>query len=229
MDPYRSTATSPISNSSSAGDLLATHKVLRNTYLLLSLTLLFSAFTAYLGMSLNFGGFGIIGFFIGAYGLMFLTSKFQNSIWGLPCAFGFTGFMGLTLGPILSTYLRALPNGGELIMTALGGTGLIFMGLSAYALSSGKRFSNLGASMVALGLVAMVAMIANLFLQLPMLALVVSSLFMIFSSMVILYQTGEIVHGGETNYISATVSLYVSIYNIFLSLLQILGLTGGDE
>jgi modulator of FtsH protease len=229
MNPIRGNTASPISRAPGISDVLATNKVLRNTYMLLSMTLIFSGIAAYASMSLNFGGVGIIGFFIGAYGLMFLTNRLQNSVWGLPCVFAFTGFMGMMLGPILSAYLKFLPNGGQLIMTALGGTGLIFMGLSAYSLSSGKRFSNMAGSMVALGIVAMVAMVANIFLHLPMLSLAVSSLFMIFSSMVILYQTGEIIHGGETNYISATVSLYLSIYNIFVSLLQILGLTSGDD
>ncbi len=212
-----------------AGDVLATNSVLRNTYLLLSLTLLFSALCTWAGMQFNFGGIGILGFFIGAYGLMFLTHKLQNSVWGLVSVFGFTGFMGLTLAPMISAYLKFLPNGGQLVMTALGGTGLIFLGLSAYALASGKRFTNMGASMMALGIVAMVAMVANLFLHLPALSMAVSALFMLFSSAVIVYQTGEIVHGGENNYISATVSLYVSIYNIFVSLLNLLGMAGGDE
>lgn len=212
-----------------AGDILATNKVLRNTYWLLSLTLMFSALCTWVGMQMNFGGVGILGFFIGAYALMFLTNRLQNSVWGLVSVFGFTGFMGLTLAPLLSMYLRAIPNGGQLVMTALGGTGLIFMGLSAYTLASGKRFTNMGASIMALGIVAMIAMVANIFLHIPALSMAVSALFMLFSSAVIVYHTGEIIHGGETNYISATVSLYVSLYNIFVSLLQLLGLAGGDE
>lgn len=229
MQPVQSSQYGQSTRPLGAGDVLATNRVLRNTYWLLSLTLMFSALCTWVGMQMNFGGIGLIGFFIGAYGLMFLTHKLQNSAWGLLSVFGFTGFMGLTLAPLLNAYLKFLPNGGQLIMTALGGTGLIFLGLSAYALASGKRFNNWGASLMALGIVAMIAMVANIFLQIPALSMAVSALFMLFSSAVIVYHTGEIVHGGETNYISATVGLYVSIYNIFVSLLQLLGFAGGDE
>lgn len=210
------------------GGLLSSHPVLRNTYWLLGLTLLFSAACAGVGMTLGFTGVGALGFFIGAYALMYLTHRLQNSIWGLPCVFAFTGFMGMTLAPLLNAYLRVVPSGAEMVVTALGGTAAIFLGLSAYALVSGRRFSHWGASLLALGVVAMVAMVANLFLHLPALSMAVSVLFMVFSSGVILYHTAEIVHGGETNYIRATVGLYVSIYNVFVSLLQLLGLTSEE-
>jgi modulator of FtsH protease len=226
MQPARQT---PYNHATAAnGSVLATNQVLRNTYLLLSMTLLFSAVCTFVGMQMNFGGVGILGFFLGAYGLMFLTHKLQNSVWGLAAVFGFTGFMGFTLAPMLNAYLNFLPNGGQLVLTAIGGTGLIFMGLSAYALASGKRFNNWGASLLALGIVAMIAMVANIFLQIPALSMAVSALFMLFSSAVIVYHTGEIVHGGETNYITATISLYVSIYNIFVSLLSLLGMTSDE-
>lgn len=226
MQPARQT---PFNHATAANtSVLATNQVLRNTYLLLSMTLLFSAVCTFIGMQMNFGGVGILGFFLGAYGLMFLTHKLQNSVWGLAAVFGFTGFMGFTLAPMINMYLSALPNGGQLVLTAIGGTGLIFLGLSAYALASGKRFNNWGASLMALGIVAMIAMVANIFLHIPALSMAVSALFMLFSSAVIVYHTGEIVHGGETNYITATISLYVSIYNIFVSLLSLLGMTSDE-
>lgn len=228
MQPNSSQTYQYGSSKGRAGDVLATNAVLRNTYLLLSMTLLFSALCTWVGMQMNFGGVGMLGFFLGAYGLMFLTHRLQNSVWGLAAVFGFTGFMGITLAPMISAYLRFLPNGGQLVMTAIGGTGLIFLGLSAYALASGKRFNNWGASLMALGIVAMIAMVANIFLAIPALSMAVSALFMLFSSAVIVYHTGEIVHGGENNYISATVSLYVSIYNIFVSLLSLLGFASDE-
>ncbi len=229
MQPVRSTHTQGTAPApGAASQALSTNAVLRNTYWLLSLTLLFSALCAWVGMQMNFGGVGILGFFVGAYGLMFLTHKLRNSVWGLAAVFAFTGFFGFMLAPMLNIYLTAVPNGGQLVLTALGGTGLIFLGLSAYALASGRRFNNWGASLMALGIVAMIAMAANIFMQIPALSMAVSALFMLFSSAVIIYQTGEIVHGGETNYISATVTLFVSLYNIFVSLLSLLGM-GGDE
>jgi modulator of FtsH protease len=208
--------------------VLATNKVIRNTYILLSMTLLFSAFTAGLSMTLNLPHPGMLLTFVGYFGLLFLTSKFRNSGLGLAFVFALTGFMGLTLGPILSLYL-SLPNGDQLVMTALGATGVIFLSLSGYALSSRKDFSFMGAFLMVGILVAFLAGIAAVFLSIPGLSLAVSAMFVLLMSGLILYETSQLVHGGESNYIMATVSLYVSIYNLFLSLLHLLGAFSGDD
>jgi modulator of FtsH protease len=206
---------------SSSSSALATNKVLKNTYFLLSLTLLFSAVVAYWSMSLNFRP-GLLMFLIGAYGLMFLTYRLKNSPWGLVTTFAFTGFMGFTLGPILSYYLQ-LPNGGQLIGNALGLTGVTFLGLSGYALVSRKDFSFLSGFLFAGFIVLVGAMLLGFFTNIAGLQLAISAGFVLFSSAVILYQTSAIIHGGETNYIVATITLYLSIYNLFVSLLNILG------
>ena len=213
----------------SASSTLATNKVLRNTYLLLSMTLFFSAMTAGLAMTLNLPPFGMIVTLVGFYGLFFLTSKYSDRALGLVFVFALTGFMGLTLGPILSMYVKAFSNGNELIMMALGGTGVIFFGLSAYALTTRKDFSFMGGFLLTGLLVAMLAGIGAIVFSIPALSLAVSAMFILLSSGVILLQTSAIIHGGETNYIRATVSLYVSLYNLFLSLLQILGIFGGED
>jgi len=209
--------------------ILATNKVLRNTYMLLSMTLIFSAMTAGLAMSMNLPPFGMIMTFVGFYGLLFLTTKFSNSALGLLFVFALTGFMGLTLGPILSMYVKAFSNGHELIMMALGGTGVIFMGLSAYALTTRKDFSYLGGFLMVGVLVAFLAGIGAVVFSIPALSLAVSAMFILLMSGMILFQTSQIVNGGETNYILATISLYVSIYNLFLSLLQLLGVFNGRD
>ena len=208
--------------------VLATNKVIRNTYMLLSLTLLFSALTAGLSMALNLPHPGMLLTFVGYFGLLFLTSKFRNSGMGLVFVYALTGFMGLTLGPIISMYL-SLPNGHQLVMTALGATGVIFLSLSGYALSSRKDFSFMGAFLMVGILVAFLAGIASVFLSMPGLSLAVSAMFVLLMSGLILFETSQLVHGGENNYIMATVSLYVSIYNLFLSLLQLLGAFSGDD
>lgn len=209
--------------------VLATNKVLKNTYLLLSMTLIFSAMTAAAAMMLNLPHFNPIVTLIGYFGLLFLTTKFSNSALGLVCVFALTGFMGLTLGPILTMYIKAFSNGHELIIMALGGTGVIFMGLSAYALTSRKDFSFIGGFLMVGVLVAFLAGIGAMVFAIPALSLAVSAMFILLMSGMILYQTSEIIHGGETNYILATVSLYVTIYNLFLSLLQLLGVFSGDD
>lgn len=209
--------------------ILAANKMLRNTYLLLSLTLLFSAGTAGAAMVFNLPHPGLIMTMIGYFGLLFLTSKFSNSAWGLVFVFALTGFMGLTLGPILNMYLHAFSNGHELIMTALGGTGVIFLGLSAYALTTRKDFSFIGGFLMVGILVAFLAGLGAVLFSIPALSLAVSAMFILLMSGMILFQTSQIIHGGESNYILATVSLYVSIYNLFLSLLQLLGAFSGDE
>ncbi|MFG6160383.1 Bax inhibitor-1/YccA family protein [Halomonas sp. 1390] len=207
---------------------VGTSKVLRNTYGLLAMTLLFSAITAGAAMSMGVERMNIFVFFIGAYGLMFLVHKTANSAMGLLATFAFTGFMGFTLGPVLSAYLT-LPNGAQLIMTALGMTGMTFVGLSAVALITRKDFSFLANFLMAGAIVLILAMLAGIFLQIPALSLMVSAGFVLFSSAAILYQTSEIVHrSGETNYILATITLYVSIYNLFISLLSILGIMSQD-
>jgi len=208
--------------------VLSTNKVIRNTYILLSLTLLFSALTAGVSMSLNLPYPGMLITLVAYFSLLFLTNKFRNSGLGLVFVFALTGFMGLTLGPIINMYL-SMANGDQIVMTALGATGVIFLSLSGYALTSRKDFSFMGAFLMVGILVAFLAGIASVFLNLPGLSLAVSAMFVLLMSGLILYETSQLVHGGETNYIMATVSLYISIYNLFLSLLQLLGAFSGDD
>jgi len=205
------------------------NKVLKNTYALLSATLLFSAGTAGLSMLMNWPHPDLVITLVGYFGLLFLAGRFRNSSLGLVFVFALTGFMGLTLGPIIGFYINAVPNGDQLVMTALGGTGVIFLGLSAYALKSRKDFSFIGGMLFAGILVAFLAGLGAAVFNIPALSLAVSAMFIILMSGMILYQTSAIIHGGETNYIMATITLYVSIYNLFLSLLQILGIFGGDD
>jgi modulator of FtsH protease len=202
--------------------VLSTNKVLRNTYALLALTLMFSALTAGISIVMNLPHPGLILTLVGYFGLLFLTTKFRNSALGLVFVFALTGFMGLTLGPIVNAYLHTA-GGAQIVMTALGGTGVIFLGLSGYALTTRKDFSFLAGFLVVGILVAFLAGIGAVVFHLPALSLGVSAMFILLMSGLILYETSQIIHGGETNYIMATVSLYVAIYNLFLSLLQILG------
>ena len=204
------------------------NKVLRNTYALLSVTLLFSAVTAALSMVNQWPHPGLIITLVGYFGLLFLAGRFRNSSLGIVFVFGLTGFMGLTLGPIISFYLTALPNGGQIVMTAMGGTGIIFVGLSAYALTTRKDFSFLGGMLFAGILVAFLAGLGAIIFSIPALSMAVSAMFILLMSGLILYQTSQIIHGGETNYIMATVTLYVAIYNLFLSLLHLLGIFSSD-
>jgi modulator of FtsH protease len=213
----------------SEAGVLATNKVLRNTYMLLSMTLLFSAAMAAVAMTLNLPHPGLIITMVGYFGLLFLTTRFSNSSLGLLFVFALTGFMGMTLGPILNMYVHTFSNGHELILTALGGTGVIFLGLSGYALTTRKDFSFMAGFLMVGVLVAFFAGIAAMLFSVPALSLAVSAMFILLMSGMILFQTSEIIHGGETNYILATVSLYVSIYNLFTSLLQLLGVFGGDD
>jgi len=222
MDPLANTVTR------TQPSVLATNKVIRNTYILLSMTLLFSALTAAASMALNLPHPGLLITFAGYFGLLFLTSRFRNTGLGLLFVFALTGFMGYTLGPILNAYL-SLPNGDQLVMTALGATGVIFLSLSGYALTSRKDFSFMGAFLMVGILVAFLAGIAAAFFTMPGLSLAVAAMFVLLMSGLILYETSQIIHGGETNYIMATVTLYVSIYNLFLSLLQLLGAFSGDD
>lgn len=203
--------------------VLVTNTVLRNTYILLAMTLLFSAGTAALAMMSNVMPLNPFITIIGYFGLLFVTTKLRNSAWGLVSIFALTGFMGYTLGPILNFYIHHFVNGTQLVMTSLGATGLIFFALSGYALVSRKDFSFMGAFLMVGVLVAFLASLGALFFHMPGLMVAVSAMFVLLCSGLILFETSQIIHGGETNYIMATISLYVSIFNLFISLLQILG------
>ena len=209
--------------------VLETNKVLRNTYLLLAMTLLFSALTAGIAMATRMPHPGLLVTLGGYFLLLFLPNKFRNSSLGLLFVFALTGFMGLTLGPILNHYVTALPNGTQVVAMALAGTGVIFVAMSAYAVTSRKDFSFLGGFLMAGILVAFLAGLAAVLFGLGGLSLAVSAIFVLLMSGLILWETSAIIHGGETNYVSATVTLYVSIYNLFSSLLHLLGVFGGDE
>lgn len=216
----------PASRSSTS--VLSTNKVIRNTYLLLSLTLLFSAVTAGATMALNLPSPGLIITMVGYFGLLFLTTKFRNQGLGVACVFGLTGFMGYTLGPILNTYL-GLPNGAQTVMMAFGATAAIFVALSAYALTSRKDFSYMGGFLTAGILIGFLASLGAIFFEIPALSLAVSAMFVLLMSGLILYETSNIIHGGETNYVMATVTLFVAIFNLFVSLLQLLGFVNSSD
>ncbi|HEY9135775.1 MAG TPA: Bax inhibitor-1/YccA family protein [Pseudomonadales bacterium] len=204
---------------------LASSKVLRNTYMLLAATVLFSAMTAGVSMAIQapyMGLWMILPYFV----LLFLTEKFKNSALGLVFVFALTGWLGFTIGPILSMYLAV--QGSEPILLALGGTALIFFSLSGYVLVTRKDLSFMTGFLTVGILVAFIAGIANYFLQISGLGLAVSSMFLLLASGLIMWQTSAIIHGGETNYISATVTLYVMLYNIFLSLLHLIGVSSND-
>ncbi len=204
------------------------NRVLRNTYALLAMTLVFSAITAGVSMALNLPHPGLLLTLVGYFGLLYLTTRFRNSSMGLLMVFGLTGFMGYTLGPILNSYL-GLPSGGQLVMTAMAGTGIVFLALSGYALTSRRDFSFMGSFLMIGILVAFLAGIGAIFFEMPGLSLAVSAMFVLLMSGLILYETSNIIHGGETNYIMATVTLYVAIYNLFTSLLHLFGALGSEE
>lgn len=209
--------------------IIATNKVLRNTYFLLSLTLLCSAGTAYFAIVSNARFLGPLPTLLGMFGLLFLTQALRNSVWGIVSTFAFTGFMGYVLAPTLVFYLHNFTNGGELILTALCGTGFIFLTLSAYTLISRKDFSFMTGFLFVAIMTAFVASLAGLFFQLPVLQLLISGVFMLICSALIMVHTSAIIHGGETNYISATISLYVALLNIFVGLLNLLGAFAGNR
>ena len=213
----------------SAEKVLQTNKLIRNTYILLSATLLFSAAMAGLAMVMNAPYLGVWLTLGGYFGLLYAVHKCQNSTWGIFWVFALTGFMGFTLGPILNAYISVFSNGVQLVMMALGGTGVIFLGLSGYALTTRKNFSFMGGFLMVGILTAFVAGLVAYFFDLPTLSLAVSAAFILLSSGIILYQTSEMVHGGETNYILATLTLYVSLYNLFTSLLHLLGEFAGED
>ena len=205
-----------------------TNRVVRNTYMLLSLTLLFSALTAGASMALKVPHPGLIITLVGYFGLLFLTTKFRNSGLGIAFVFSLTGFMGYTLGPILNAYL-GLPNGAQTVMTAMGATAAIFVGLSGYALTTRKDFSFMGGFLMVGILVAFLAGLGAIFFQIPALSLAVSAMFVLLMSGLILYETSNIIRGGETNYVMATVMLFVAIFNLFTSLMQLLGFMNSDD
>jgi len=211
----------------SQASVLATNKVLRNTYMLLAMTLAFSAIIAAAVVTLNLPAPGIIITLVGVYGLMYLTEKNRNNSMGILFVFLFTGFLGYTVGPLINMYIGA--GMGDVVVLAFAGTAFTFFALSAYVLTTKKDMSFLSGMMMAGFVVLIVAMIGNIFLQIPALSLAISAMFILFSSGAILMQTSSIIHGGETSYISATVTIFVSLYNIFVSLLQILGIMGNDD
>lgn len=215
-----------------AGDsLLSTHKVLRNTYGLLSMTLIFSAFCAWMGVASNIQPsltFSLVTFG-GSIALMFLVSALAQSSLGLVAVFAFTGLMGFSLGPLLNLILSHVHNGAELIATAFGGTGLIFVGLSSYILTTKRDMSALGKTLFIGTMVVLIASLANLFFHLSALQLALSAVMVVLSAGWILWDTSQIIHGGQTNYILATVSLYVDLYNLFLSLLHLLLAFSGND
>ncbi|MFZ5520713.1 MAG: Bax inhibitor-1/YccA family protein [Pseudomonadota bacterium] len=207
---------------------LSSHRVLRNTYALLGLTLLFSAGTAAASMAMNLPAPGLLLTLAGYFGLLFLTYKLSRSAWGLVSVFALTGFMGYTLGPVLGR-VAGLPGGSQVIAMALGATAVTFLALSAWALVSRRDFSAMGGMLFAGMVVAVLGGLGAAFFDIPALGLAISAMVVLLSAGLILYETSRIVHGGETNYILATIGLYVSIFNLFTSLLSLFGMGGSDE
>jgi len=214
--------------STSRESALATNKVLRNTYALLSMTLIFSAVTATIAIASNAAPVNFIVQLVVLLGTLFALNKFQNSVWSIPLVFFFTGFLGYTAGPIVNFYL-GMANGGDIVTTALAMTGITFLGLSAYAVSSRKDFSFMGGFLMIGLILVIVASIANIFFAIPALSLVISAVGVLVFSGFILYDTSRMVNGGETNYVMMTVSLYLNIYNLFMMLLHLTGAFSGDD
>lgn len=211
-------------------------KVLRNTYMLLSMTLLFSAMMSGVAMAIGLPLLPMhsIISLVGMLGLLFWVHKARESAMGLVAVFAFTGFIGFMLGPVLTAYIKFIPNGGQLLLMSLGGTGTIFLGLSAVALTTKKDFSFMGgfllAGMLVVFFAALATMVAGMFgVAITGAVLAISCVAMLIFSAAILYDTSRIIHGGETNYISATVALYLDIYNIFMALLNITGIMSSDD
>jgi modulator of FtsH protease len=211
-----------------AETVLAANKVIRNTYMLLSMTLLFAAATAAASVAMKLPHPGMIITLVGYFGLLFVTHKLKNSGWGLVSVFALTGFMGYTLGPIVGHYL-GLPSGGQTVMMAMAGTAAIFLGLSGYALTTRKDFSFMGGFLMVGILLAFLAGLTAVFFEIPALSLTVSAAFVLLMSGLILFETSNIIHGGETNYVMATVTLFVSIFNLFTSLLHLLGFMNSND
>jgi modulator of FtsH protease len=213
-------------NAASQSSAIEINKVLKNTYMLLSMTLVFSTVTAVISMAMNLSHMVALVMMLGAFGVMFIVNKKAEESSGVFWLFAFTGLMGASLGPMLNYYAAIDPS---LIMQALGGTALIFFALSGYALTSKKDFSFMGGFLMVGLLVVIIAGIANLFFQVPAVSLALSAAIIMIMSGLILFDTGRIINGGERNYIRATLSLYLSVYNIFTSLLHLLGVFGGDD
>ena len=190
---------------------------------------MFSALTAYVSIAFNLPHPGLMITLVGYFGLLFLTHKLRNSAWGLVSIFALTGFMGLTLGPLVNLVTQTFSNGTELVMMALAGTGVIFLALSGFALTTRRDFSGMTKFLAVGILVAFLAGIGAMIFSMPALSLAVSAMFILLMSGFILYQTSAMVHGGETNYIMATVALYITIYNLFTSLLHLLGAFAGED
>jgi len=203
-------------------------RVLRNTYALLSLTLLFSAGVAAASVAFALPAPGVVITLAGYFGLLFAVFKLRNSAWALPAVFGLTGFMGYSLGPLLTQSL-ALPGGGQIVTMALAATGVTFVALSSWVLTSRRDFSFMGGFLFAGMVIALLCGLAAMFFQIPALGLAVSGMVALLSAGLILHDTSRIIHGGETNYVLATVGLYVSIFNLFASLLSLFGIGGGEE
>ena len=203
------------------------NRVVRNTYALLAMTLLFSAAVATASTTLKLPSPGIIVTLVGYFGLLFAVHKLQNSAWALPAVFGLTGFMGYTLGPILTRY-SGLSNGGEIIGMAFGATAVTFIALSAYVLTTRRDFSFMGGFLFAGMVIALLGGIAAMVFQVPALGLAVSGMVALLSAGLILFETSRIVNGGETNYVLATVGLFVSLFNLFTSLLSLFGIGSND-
>ena len=203
-------------------------RVLRNTYALLAMTLLFSAAVAAAGVAWQLPAPGLLLTLVGYFGLLFGIHRLQNSGWALPLVFALTGFMGYTLGPVLARML-ALPGGAQTVMLALAATGVTFLALSAWVLTTRRDFSFMGGFLFAGMVIALIAGLGAVFLQMPALGLAVSAMVALLSAGMILFETSRIVNGGETNYVLATVSLYVSLFNLFTSLLSLFGIGGSDE
>ena len=203
-------------------------RVLRNTYALLSMTLLFSAAVAAAGVALKLPAPGLIVTLVGYFGLLFAVSRLRNSGWGVLAVFGLTGFMGYTLGPVLS-HTIALPGGAQTITMALGATGATFLALSAWVLATKRDFTFMGGLLFAGMVIAALAGLGAMFFNMPALGLAVSAMVALLSAGMILFETSNIVRGGETNYVMATVSLFVSLFNLFTSLLSLFGMGGSDE
>jgi modulator of FtsH protease len=222
-------ANTPYSVLSGAQSAVSANKVLKNTYMLLSATLAFSALMAVVSMSLGLPTWVYLAAVIGSMVLgMFVLPRTANSSAGIGVIFAITGLLGLGLGSILTMYM-ALPRGPEIIATAFAGTGLIFLGLSGYALTSKRDFSFMGGFLFAGIMVVFIAAIANIFLAMPALSLAISGGIILVMSGFILFDTSRIINGGETNYIMATYGLYLNMFNIFISLLQILGIMSSDD
>jgi len=218
LDPAMSSAMTPTQ----------VQRVLRNTYALLAMTLLFSALVASAAVALKLPAPGLILSLIGSFGLLFLVHKVQNSPAAITAVFAFTGFMGYSIAPQISRVLAG-SGGGEAVALALGATGAAFLGLSALALRSKRDFSFMGGFLFVGMIIALVAGLAAAFLNIPGLALAVSAMVALISAALILVETSRIVHGGERNYVMATVGLYLSVYNLFSSLLAIFGIGGNDD